>query len=106
MRLTTAGYLKGFYYKPRVDKELLKECHEGLIASSACLHGEIADLIMQGNVEEAKKAAMNYQEIFGEGNFYLEIMENGIPEQKIANAGLVEISKELSIPLVATNDGA
>jgi len=104
MKLTTAGYLKGFYYKPRVDKELLKECHEGLIASSACLHGEIAGLIMQGNMEEAKKAAMNYQEMFGEGNFYLEIMENGIPEQKIANAGLIEISKELSIPLVATND--
>ena len=104
MKLTTASYLKGFYYRPRVDKELLKECHEGLIASSACLHGEIADLIMQGNMDAAKKAAITYQDIFGEGNFYLEIMENGIPEQKIANAGLIEISKELSIPLVATND--
>jgi DNA polymerase-3 subunit alpha len=104
MKLTTASYLKGFYYRPRVDKELLKECHEGLIASSACLHGEIADLIMQGNMEGAKKAAATYRDIFGEGNFYLEIMENGIPEQKIANAGLIEISKELSIPLVATND--
>jgi DNA polymerase-3 subunit alpha len=104
MKLTTAGYLKGFYYRPRVDKELLKECHEGLIASSACLHGEIADLIMQGNIEEAKKVARQYQEIFGEDNFYLEIMENGIPEQKIANAGLLEISSELSIPLIATND--
>jgi DNA polymerase-3 subunit alpha len=104
MKLTTAGYLKGFYYRPRVDKELLKECHEGLIASSACLHGEVASLIMQGNMEEAKKAARHYQEIFGEGNFYLEIMENGIPEQKIANAGLIEISNELSIPLIATND--
>ena len=104
MKLTTTGFLKGFYYRPRVDKELLKECHEGLIASSACLHGEIADLIMQGNIEGAKKAAISYQEIFGEGNFYLEIMENGIPEQKIANAGIIEISKELSIPLVATND--
>jgi DNA polymerase-3 subunit alpha len=104
MKLTTAGYLKGFYYRPRVDKELLKECHEGLIASSACLHGEIASLIMQGNMEGAKKAAITYQEIFGEGNFYLEIMENGIPEQKIANAGLIEIGNELSIPLIATND--
>ena len=104
MKLTTAGYLKGFYYRPRVDKELLKECHEGLIASSACLHGEIADLIMQGNIEEAKKVARHYQDIFGEDNFYLEIMENGIPEQKIANAGLLEISSELSIPLIATND--
>jgi len=104
MKLTTAGYLEGFYYRPRVDKELLKECHEGLIASSACLHGEIAGLVMQGNMEEAKKAAVFYQSIFGEGNFYLELMENGIPEQKIANAGLIEISKELSIPLIATND--
>ncbi|MFZ3104367.1 MAG: DNA polymerase III subunit alpha, partial [Smithella sp.] len=104
MKLTTTGYLKGFYYRPRVDKDLLKECHEGLIASSACLHGEIADLIMQGNIKEAKKVARHYQEIFGEDNFYLEIMENGIPEQKIANAGLLEISSELSIPLIATND--
>ncbi len=77
---------------------------EGLIASSACLHGEIADLIIRGNMEEAKKAARSYQAIFGEDNFFLEIMENGIPEQKIANAGLIEISKELSIPLMATND--
>lgn len=104
MKLTTAGYLKGFYYRPRVDKDLLKECHEGLIASSACLHGEVAELIIQGNIEGAKKAALQYQEIFGEGNFYLELMENGIAEQKIANAGLIEISNELSIPLVATND--
>lgn len=104
MKLTTTGYLRGFYYRPRVDKDLLKECHEGLIASSACLHGEIAELIMQGNIEGAKKVALQYQEIFGEGNFYLELMENGIAEQKIANAGLIEISNELSIPLVATND--
>ena len=104
MKLTTTGYLKGFYYRPRVDKDLLKECHEGLIASSACLHGEISELIIQGNIEEAKKVARHYQEIFGEDNFYLEIMENGIPEQKIANAGLLEISSELSIPLIATND--
>ena len=104
MKLTTAAWLQGFYYRPRVDKDLLKECNEGLVASSACLHGEIAELILQGNIEAAKKAAMHYQEIFGEGNFYLEIMENGIPDQKIANAGLIEISKELSIPLIATND--
>lgn len=104
MRLTTAAYLQGFYYKPRVDKELLKECSDGLIASSACLHGEIAGLIMQGNVEEAKKSARHFQEIFGEGNFYLEIQENGIPEQEMVNAALIEIGKELSIPLVATND--
>ncbi|MEI6610453.1 MAG: PHP domain-containing protein [Deltaproteobacteria bacterium] len=104
MKLTSTAYLDGFYYRPRVDKEILKECHEGLIASSACLHGEIADLIVRGNIEEAKIIARTYQEIFGENNFYLEIMENGLPDQKIANAGLIEISKELSIPLVATND--
>jgi DNA polymerase-3 subunit alpha len=104
MKLTTTAYLNGFYYRPRVDKELLKECHEGLIASSACLQGEIADLILQGNMEGAKNVAIHYLKIFGEGNFYLEIMENGIPEQKIANAGLIELSKELSIPLIATND--
>ena len=104
MKLTTAGYLEGFYYRPRVDKELLKEYHEGLIASSACLHGEIADLVVRGNMNGAKNAARFYQELFGEDNFYLEIMENGLPEQKIANAGLIELSKELSIPLVATND--
>jgi DNA polymerase-3 subunit alpha len=104
MRLTTTAWLKGFYYRPRVDKELLKEYHEGLIATSACLQGEISDLIVRGNVEGAKKAARDYQSIFGESNFYLEIMENGIPEQKIANTGLIEISKDLSIPLVATND--
>jgi DNA polymerase-3 subunit alpha len=104
MKLTSTGYLDGFYYRPRVDKEILKEYHEGLIASSACLHGEIADLIVKGNLEGAKNIARTYQEIFGEDNFYLEIMENGLPDQKIANAGLIEISKELSIPLVATND--
>jgi DNA polymerase-3 subunit alpha len=104
MKLTTAGYLEGFYYRPRVDKEILKECSEGLIASSACLHGEINDLILKGKMDEAKKAARSYQVIFGEDNFFLEIMENGIPEQKIANKALIEISKELSIPLVATND--
>src|SRR4030065_2787828 len=104
MKLTSAGYLEGFYYRPRVDKEILKEYSEGLIASSACLHGEINDLILKGKMDEAKKAARSYQTIFGEENFFLELMENGIPEQKIANKGLIEISKELSIPLVATND--
>lgn len=104
MKLTSAAHIEGFYYRPRVDKELLKECSEGLIASSACLHGEIASWIVRGNMEEAKKAARTYLEIFGEDNFYLEIMENGISEQTIANQGLIELGKELSIPLIATND--
>ena len=104
MKLSSLAHIEGFYYRPRVDKELLRECSEGLIASSACLHGEIASWIVKGNMEEARKAAREYQTIFGEDDFYLEIMENGIPEQKIANQGLIELSKELSIPLIATND--
>jgi len=104
MKLTSAAHIDGFYYRPRVDKELLKQCSEGLIASSACLHGEIASHIVRGNMDEARKSAREYLEIFGENNFYLEIMENGIPEQAIANQGLIELSKELSIPLIATND--
>ena len=104
MKLTSAAHIEGFYYRPRVDKDLLRECSEGLIASSACLHGEIASHILRGNVEEARKSAREYQSIFGEDNFYLEIMENGIPEQKTANLGLIELGRELSIPLVATND--
>ena len=104
MKLTSAAHIDGFYYRPRVDKELLKEHSEGLIASSACLHGEIAAHIVRGNMDEARKSARAYRDIFGEDNFYLEIMENGIPEQTIANQGLIELSKELSIPLIATND--
>jgi DNA polymerase-3 subunit alpha len=104
MRLVSAGYLEGFYYRPRIDKEILRRHHDGLIGLSACLHGEISDLLLKGNEEGAKKTAGEYSEIFGNGNFYLEIMENGLPEQKIANKGIVGISRELSIPLVATND--
>ncbi len=104
MKLTSAAFLEGFYYRPRVDKELLKECAEGLIAMSACLHGEICDLILKGKIDEAKNAARSYQAIFGEGNYYLEMMQNGLPDQQTANKNLIEISRELSIPLVATND--
>ena len=104
MKLASAAHMEGFYYRPRVDKELLKQCSEGLIASSACLHGEIASHIVRGNMDEARKSALELRQIFGEDNFYLEIMENGIPDQKIANRGLIELSKDLSIPLIATND--
>ena len=104
IKLTSCGFLEGFYYRPRVDKELLTKHSEGLIAASACLHGEVADWILKGDIERAKAAARQYREIFGEGNYYLEMMENGIPEQSIVNNKLMEISKELSIPLVATND--
>ena len=104
MKLTSAGFLEGFYYRPRVDKEILKEFGEGLIAASACLHGEICDYILRGKMEEAKNAARSYQAIFGEDDYYLELMQNGLPDQNIANQGLIEISRELSIPLIATND--
>lgn len=104
MKLTTAGFLEGFYYRPRVDKQLLAECHQGLIATSACLHGEIGSHILKGNLEAATKAAAEYRDLFGADNFYLELMENGLPEQEKVNAGLIELSRILSIPLVATND--
>ncbi len=104
LKLTTAGYLEGFYYHPRVDKELLQRYSEGLIATSACLHGEVASYLLKGDRNAAIKAVREYQDIFGEGNFYLEIMENGLPEQQIANEGILEISRLLSIPVVATND--
>ena len=104
MKLTTAGFLEGFYYRPRVDKEILAKYHEGLIGMSACLHGEVAAQILRGNPEEAIKTAENYRNIFGEGNFFLEIMENGLPEQTLANKGLMEFSQKHGFPLVATND--
>lgn len=104
MKLTTMGYLKGFYYRPRVDKELLREYHEGLIALSACLQGEIPNLLLEGNMEGAIRAAEEYRDIFGRENFYLELMENGLPEQRTVNEGLKAIGEKLGIPLVATND--
>ncbi len=104
IKLTTKGYLEGFYYRPRIDKDLLSEHHDGLIGMSACLHGEISDLILKGNIDPAKRVADEYRNIFGDSDFYLEIMENGLPEQKIANEGLLKIADELSIPLAATND--
>ncbi len=104
MKLSTAGYLDGFYYRPRVDKEILKHHHEGLIGLSACLHGEIAAHLLRGNSAEADRTAEQYRTVFGEGNYFIEIMENGLPEQKKANQGLIELSRRLGLPLVATND--
>ncbi|MDD5130606.1 MAG: DNA polymerase III subunit alpha [Candidatus Omnitrophica bacterium] len=104
MELVSTAYLEGFYYRPRIDKEILAQHSAGLIGSSACLKGEIASLILQKRFNDALKAADNFQNILGKGNFYLEIQGNSIPEQKIANEGLIKISKELGIPLVATND--
>ena len=98
------GFTEGFYYKPRIDFELLQEYHEGIIALSACLAGEIPKLISRGREDDAKKVAKKYKDLFGEGNFYLELQKHGIPEQKFVNQSLVRIGKELDIPLVATND--
>ena len=103
-KIVSKGFTEGFYYKPRIDFELLKEYHEGIIALSACLAGEIPKLISRGREEEAKKIAKKYKDLFGEDNFYLELQNHGIPEQKFVNQSLVKIGKELDIPLVATND--
>ncbi len=104
VKLVTAAHLEGFYYKPRIDKELLKELHEGLIGLSACLKGEIAVHLLNGRFDEARKTAEEYSEIFGKNNFFLEIQANGIAEQDEVNRGLIELSKKLGLPLVATND--
>lgn len=104
MKIVSRGFLEGFYYKPRVDYELLKEYHEGIIALSACLAGEVAVNITKGSYDGAKEAAARYDEIFGHGNFYLEIQDHGIPEQADVISALLRMSKEMDIPLVATND--
>ena len=104
MKLVSIGYLEGFYYRPRVDKEVLAQYSAGLIGLSACLKGEIPVMLAQKRFNDALKAADTYLNIFGKGNFYLEIQPNSIAEQKIVNEGLMKISTELNIPLVATND--
>ncbi|MFH0729213.1 MAG: DNA polymerase III subunit alpha [Pseudomonadota bacterium] len=103
-RLASIAQLEGFYYRPRIDKELLEANCSGLIGLSACLHGEIPQLIKQGKMAEAADAARWYQSLFGENSFFLEAQYNGIPEQDIVNQGLLELSSRLSIPMVATND--
>lgn len=104
MKIVSAGYTDGFYYRPRVDKTFLREYSEGLIALSACLGGEVPSYIIQENIEEAKKSALEYLDIFGADNFYFELQENDIYEQKLVNFNLKQLSKELGIGLVATND--
>ena len=104
MKIVSRGFTEGYYYKPRVDREVLKEFHEGVIALSACLAGEVATYLRQGFYEEAKKAALEHLEIFGESNYFLELQDHGIPDQQTVNQGLLRISQETGIPLVATND--
>lgn len=104
MKLVSLGFTEGYYYKPRVDLELLERYHEGLIASSACLAGEVARNLSRDDYEEARRAALRYREIFGEDNFFLELQDHGYPEQKKVNAGILRLHQETGIPMIATND--
>lgn len=104
MKIVSRGFTEGYYYKPRVDMEVLQTYHEGIIALSACLAGEVQRYIVKGLHEEAKKAALKYEACFGKGNFFLEMQDHGIPEQKLVNTELLKISKETGIELVVTND--
>ncbi|MCM1157354.1 MAG: DNA polymerase III subunit alpha [Bacteroidales bacterium] len=104
MKIVSRGFTEGYYYKPRVDREVLQEFHEGVIALSACLAGEVAVKLRQGFYEEAKKAALEHQEIFGRDNYFLELQDHGMDEQKTVNQGLMRLHQDTGIPLVATND--
>ena len=104
MKIVSTGFVEGFYYKPRVDFETLERYSRGLICLSACLAGEVQRNLARGMYEEGKKAALRYQSIFGEGNFFLELQDHGIPLQKTVNQGLLRMSQDTGIPLVATND--
>lgn len=103
-KIVSRGFTEGFYYKPRVDYEVLREYSEGIIALSACLAGEVQKHLSRGMYDEAKKAAARYRDIFGEGNFFLELQDHGIAVQQTVNSGLLKLSREMSIDLVATND--
>ena len=104
MKIVSKGFVDGYYYRPRVDKELLREYHRGVIALSACLAGEVQRYIVKGLYEEAKKTALEYRDIFGEGNYFLELQDHGIPDQALVNQQLLKMSAETGIELVATND--
>ena len=104
MKIVSIGYVDGFYYKPRVDLETLRRYHKGIIASSACLAGEVARALSAGMYEEARNAALRYRDIFGQDNFFLELQDHGIELQRTVNAGIVRLSRETGIPLIATND--
>ena len=104
MKIVSKGFVEGYYYKPRVDKEVLRTYSEGIIALSACLAGEVQRYISKGLYDEAKNKALEYEEIFGKGNYFLELQDHGIPEQAFVNQKLMQMSEELGIELVATND--
>ncbi|NSW90643.1 MAG: DNA polymerase III subunit alpha [Firmicutes bacterium] len=104
MKIVSTGFIEGYYYKPRIDMEILKKYSEGLIGLSACLSGDIPMAILNGNYEKAKSIALLYDTILGRNNFFLELQFNNIPDQNLANQGLIKLSKETGIPLIATND--
>ncbi len=104
MKLVSSGYLEGFYYRPRIDKDILSEYREGLIGTSACLKGEVAQKLLKEDYQAALKTADEYRQILGPENFYLELMQHGIPEQKTVNEGLMKVSLDLGIPCIVTND--
>ena len=104
VKIVSKGFTEGYYYKPRVDMEVLNQYHEGIIALSACLAGEVQTYITKRMPDEARKAARKYEACFGKGNYFLELQDHGIPEQRLVNTELLRMSKELDIPLVATND--
>ena len=104
MKIVSRGFTEGYYYKPRVDMEILNQYHEGIIALSACLGGEVQRYITKGLYEEAKKSALKYEQCFGKGNYFLELQDHGIQEQQRVNMELMRMSRELQIPLVVTND--
>nr|MCR4992427.1 PHP domain-containing protein [Lachnospiraceae bacterium] len=104
MKIVSKGFVEGFYYKPRVDMEVLKEYHEGIIALSACLAGEVPGALLKDDYQAAKDAVMRHLEIFGADNYFLELQDHGIPEQKKANAGILRLSQETGVKLVCTND--
>lgn len=104
MKIVSRGFTEGFYYKPRVDKEFLREFHEGIIATSACLAGEVQRYLARGMYEEAKRVALSYQDIFGKDNFFLELQDHGIAEQHYVNPQLLRMSEETGIELICTND--
>ncbi len=103
-KIVSKGFTEGFYYKPRIDFEVLKEYHEGIICSSACLAGEVPRLITKGLIDEARQKVIEYRDLFGEDHYYLELQDHGIPEQSNVNSVLLKFSKELNVPLIATND--
>ena len=104
IKIVSKGFTEGYYYKPRVDMEVLEQYHEGIIALSACLAGEVQRYLAKGFYEDGKKCALKYQKVFGKDNYFLELQDHGIPDQKTVNASLLRMSRELDIPLVATND--